>query len=44
MDEEDTDYIYVKDFVSAMKKHTTNTDNEFRDELLLRLADRIRNS
>lgn len=44
MDEEDTDYIYLKDFVSAMEKHTTYTDNEFRDELLLRLADRIKNS
>lgn len=35
------DMLYLRDFISAMKKHTTDTDNEFRDELLLRLAERI---
>lgn len=33
--------IYLKDFVCAMKKHTEETDNEFRDELMQRLAYRI---
>lgn len=32
---------YLRDFVLAMKKHTEETDNEFRDELMQRLAYRI---
>ena len=34
----------MEDFVKAMKKHTEETDNEFRNELMQRLAYRIQNS
>lgn len=33
--------LYVKDFLIAMKKHTEPTDNEHRNELMLRLKERI---
>lgn len=33
--------MYLIDFVRAIKKHTEETDNEFRDELMQRLAYRI---
>ena len=35
---------YIEDFINAMQKHTTETDNEHRNELLQRLKYRIDNS
>lgn len=35
---------YIDDFINAMYKHTTSTDNEHRNELLQRLKYRIENS
>ena len=40
-DNEGAQDCYLKDFVRAMKKHTEETDNEFRDELMQRLSYRI---
>ena len=40
---EGSEDLYLKDFVMAMEKHTQETDNEFRDELMSRLAYRINN-
>ena len=35
---------YIEDFINAMQKHTTATDNEHRNELLQRLKYRIENT
>jgi hypothetical protein len=32
---------YLSDYVNALRKHTENTDNEFRNDMLIRLRDRI---
>ena len=35
---------YIDDFINAMQKHTTATDNEYRNELMQRLKYRIENT